>query len=275
MRSIGLTSVVLGLAVAVPLSCATVGPLMAQSRGYAPRSTPTLSPEDQLAPSQIKQPMPAAVSEPLGTSAGTPSHPVRSAAADATAKPPAPARKEPMPSASRTVIACSGPFAQDSGMLELAMIFGSLNMIYTEEKVQDAQVGVTVLYPKDPKRRLEVWWQNPNRTGLYLIDIAGKSDWTGPDGIRLGLTLPQLEKLNHKPFKLKGFDKTGVASVSNWDGGALAALPGGCKASASLRADPKASTDAVGAIAADQEFSSADPAVEKVKPSVSEILIGY
>jgi hypothetical protein len=274
MRYIGVTSVARGFAIAFLLSGATVGPLMAQPRGY-PAPQPSLSPEDQLAPSQIKQPMPAAVSEPPGTPAVSPPHPARSAAANATAAPPAPARKEMMPSASRTVIACSGPFAPDSGMLELAMIFGSLNMIYTEEKVQDAQVGVTVLYPKDPKRRLEVWWQNPNRTGLYLIDITGKSDWTGPDGLHLGLTLPQLEKLNHKPFKVKGFDKTGVATVSNWDGGALASLAGGCKASASLRADPKASVDAIGAISADQEFSSADPIVAKVKPTVSEILIGY
>ena len=160
-------------------------------------------------------------------------------------------------------------------MLELAMVFGSLNMIFTEEKVQDSEVGATVLYPKDPKRRLEVWWSNPNRTGLYLIDIAGKSVWSGPDGLRLGLTLPELEKLNHKPFKLKGFDKDGVATVSGWDGGTLAALPGGCKASVSLRADPKASKDAVGAIAADQEFSSADPVFRTVKPIISEILIGY
>jgi hypothetical protein len=223
----------------------------------------------------MKQPIPAAASDPPGTPAGTPSHPARSAATDATAEAPAAARKQMQPSASRTVIACGGPFAPDSGMLALAMVFGSLNMIYTEEKVQDANVGVTVLYPKDPKRRLEVWWQNPNRTGLYLIDIAGKSGWSGPDGLRLGLTLPQLEKLNHKPFKLKGFDKTGVATVDNWDGGALATLPGGCKSSASLRADPKASADAVGEISADQEFSSNDPAVAKVKPTVSEILIGY
>jgi hypothetical protein len=48
-----------------------------------------------------------------------------------------------------------------------------------------------------------------------------------------------MEKLNRKPFKLKGFDNN-IASVSDWDGGAFADLPGDCKASASLRADPKA-----------------------------------
>ncbi len=263
--------VVVEFAVALSLFFGTVGPLAAQPRGsITARPSSALNSEDELAPSQMKQPMPAAVSEPPGAAAQATAH-----ASPPAARPAAAARKPAAPSASRTVIACSGPFAQDSGMLELAMIFGSSNMIFTEEKVDGSAVGATVLYPKDPRRRLEVWWSNPNRTGLYLIDIAGKSVWTGPDGLRLGLTLPALEKLNHKPFKLKGFDKDGVATVSNWDGGALAALPGGCKASVSFHADAKSPKDAVSAISADYEYDSADPAINAAKPIASEILIGY
>ncbi len=276
----GASSLVLGCTVILSLFCVTAAPLAAQTRGYAPQhASPGLSAEDQLAPSQMKQPIPAPASDPPGQAgqAAEPAprpHAPRSAVATPATEPAPAARKPAMPSASRTVIACNGPFAQDSGMLELAMVFGAMNMIYTEEKVQDTKVGVTVLYPKDPKRRLEIWWQNANRTGLYLIDITGKSDWSGPNGLRLGLTLAQLEKLNHKPFKLKGFDN-GVATVDNWDGGALASLPGGCKPSASLRADPKVAAAAIGEVAPDQEFSSNDPAVVKTKPTVSEILIGY
>ena len=61
--------------------------------------------------------------------------------------------------------------------------------------------------------------------------------------MRLGLTLAELEKLNHKPFKIKGFDKDNIATISDWDGGALATLPGGCKSGVNLRADPKAPAD--------------------------------
>ncbi|MGB6550225.1 MAG: hypothetical protein WBF24_15535, partial [Xanthobacteraceae bacterium] len=85
----------------------------------------------------------------------------------------------------------------------------------------------------------------------------------------------QMEKLNKKPFKLKGFDKNGVATVSDWDGGALAALAGGCKSGVNLSADPKAAADAVSAMSADKEYSSSDPAMRSLKPTVSEILIGY
>src|SRR5580704_13444132 len=147
MRRGGAISLGFGVALALTcaLSCAAVSPLAAQPRGtVVPRSSPPLSAEDQLAPSQMKQPIPAAASDPPGAPAAAPSHPAPSAAANATAEAPAAAGKQMQPSASRTVIACSGPFAPDSGMLELAMIFGSLNMIYTEEKVQDSQVGVTV-----------------------------------------------------------------------------------------------------------------------------------
>jgi hypothetical protein len=227
-------------------------------------SNPDLDTDDQLAPSQMKQPMPGAVSEPSGA-AGKPAHPATHAAA------------EPRPAAlisSRTV-ACSGPFAKDSGMLALAMAFDSRNVIFNEIDVGGSKVGTSVVFPKDPKRRLEVWWQNPNRTGTYLILINGQSTWTAPGGMRLGLTLAQLEKLNHKPFKLKGFDKDGTATVSDWDGGALATLPGGCKSGLSLRADPKAAADAVSALSADKEYGSTDSEIRAVKPTVSEILIGY
>jgi len=158
-------------------------------------------------------------------------------------------------------------------MLALAMVYDSRNMIFTHEAVPGGgEANVTVLFPDNPQRRLEVWWSNPNRTGTYLIDITGKSGWTGPDGLRLGLTLEQLEKLNHKPFKMKGFDQDDVATVSNWDDGALASLAGGCKAGVSLHASAPA---AAAELPAKDEYSSNDPAMRALRPTVSEILIGY
>ena len=73
-----------------------------------------------------------------------------------------------------------------------------------------------------------------------------------PGGLRLELTLAQLEKLNHKAFKVKGFDKDGVASVSDWDGGGWY-FCGGCKSGVSLQADPKVSADTAAALPADKE----------------------
>jgi len=255
---------------ALLLGMATAAPLAAQQRSPAMQPDPNLNAEDQLAPSQMRQRVPAAVAEPTGTA-----HSAVHAAAHAVA--PAHPAAPKFPSVSAHVIACSGIFAKDSNHLRLAMAFDYKNVSFGDVDADGgARVKASIVFPNDPKRRLEVWWSNPaERSGTYLIDIKGKSTWTGPGAMRLGLNLVQLEKLNRKPFKLKGFDKNGVATVSDWDGGELATLPGGCKSGVSLAADAKAAADAVAALSADKEYSSDDPAVRAVKPTISEILIGY
>ena len=270
------------LAAALTLSAALVAPPLWAQAG----EQPNLNPEDELVfPSQMKQPMPGAVGDPTATpSSGDTTQqkpnesgkrPAKPAAPHTAAAKPAPGaapEKPPRAGSVRTVIECSGPFAKDSGMLALAVAYDARNMIFTHETVQGAQVGVTVLFPNDPRRRLEVWWRNANRTGTYLIDIADKSTWTGPKGLRLGLTIEQLEKLNKKPFKIKGFDQNGIASVADWDGGELASLPGGCNVGLSLHP----STQAAGSeLPNKDEYSSGDPAMRALRPTVSEILIGY
>ena len=260
----------IGVALVVGLTMLHAGDLSAQQRkpsGLQP--DPNLNADDQLAPSQMAQPMPAAVASPTGPAVPVTAHPVNHVA-NAPERGPA-AAKDIM-----HVVACSGPFTKDSSNLKLAMVFDSRNVTFTDVDFNGSKVGASILFEKDPKRRLEIWWSNPaNRSGIYLILINGESTWSAPGGMRLGLTLAQLEKLNHKPFKLKGFDKDNIATVSDWNGGALATIVGGCKSGVSLHADPKAAADQISALPADHEYSSSDPALRTVKPTVSEILIGY
>ena len=236
---------------------------------------PNLDADDQLSPSQTTQSMPA-VAEPAGVSGHQPASPAMHVSANTVTEPRAEAAT-PLRPAAFPIIACSGPFALDSGNLSLAVAFNSKNVVFAE--VDGGPIGkvpASVVFPNDPKRRLEVWWSDPaSRTRVYLIVINGQSGWTAPLGLRLGLTLAEMQKLNRKPFKLTGFDTKNVASVSDWDGGALADLPGGCKAGVNLHSDPKAPVGAVAALSADHEFSSADAAMRVIKPTISEILIGY
>jgi len=207
-------------------------------------------------------------------------------AARGRARAPAPAANaaiEPGAAASPThagkpnIVACSGIFAKDSSHAKLASAFRSHNVSYAQvETNSGGKAMASVLYPKDPKRRLEVWWSQPaTKSDTHLIVINGQSDWIAPGEVHLGLTLADLEKLNGKPFKLSGFDKDQVATLSDWDGGTLSAPAGGCKIGISLRADPKTPAATLAGLRADRAYASSDASLRAANPKVSEILVAY
>jgi hypothetical protein len=173
-------------------------------------------------------------------------------------------------------VGCSGAFAKDSSHLKLATAYKPENVVFTEVDASEGKrLMASVLFPKDPKRRLEVWWENEAaRSGTYLIVINGQSTWSAPKGLKLGLPLAALERLNGKPFKVGAFSKGNEASVSDWQGGALESLTGGCKVGVSMRADPKAAPQAIEQAAA-TELASTNAVLKAIKPVVAEIIIGY
>jgi hypothetical protein len=229
----------------------------------APRAEPQQDVEE-LTPSQIQR-------------AQEPERP----AAQPKQTEPKQAAPKPQPSAqppaqAARAVACSGAFAKGSSHLGLFAIYKD-NVAFTEvDAPEGKKVMASVIFPKDPKRRLEVWWENEaSRSGTYLIVIGGQSTWSAPKGLKLGLQFGALEKLNGKPFKVTGFDKDTVGQVSDWQGGALAQLPGGCKAGVFLRPDPKAPAEAREALATGTEYVSTDPSLRAAKPVIAEIILGY
>jgi len=252
-----------------PASAQPTKPKRKQTVAPAFEHDPDLDAADQLAPSQMMQPMPGAVDEPT--------HVGRSRAAnrgtEAVGEPRAAGRISRTP----YVVTCSGVFGRDSSQVKLAMAFQSRNVTFTQvDGGSSGKTMASVVFAKDPKHRLEVWWSRPsNRSDTHLIVINGTSEWTAPGELRLGLTLAELEQLNGKPFKLSGFDKNNVATLSNWNGGTLASPAGGCKVGISLRAASTASASAIGALPAEREFTSGDAALRALNPTVSEILVAY
>jgi hypothetical protein len=175
------------------------------------------------------------------------------------------------------VVVCSGVFGKDSSHLKLAQMFEAQNITYGEvDGPQGTKIMASILYPKDPKRRLEVLWQNEAaRTDLSVISINGQSTWVAPKGLKLGVPLDALEKLNGKPFKLSGFDWDDGGAVRDWMDGGMTKLPGGCNIGMKLAPDPRTSAEVRGRVAGDKDFMSSDPLVRAAKPIVEEITIGY
>ena len=205
---------------------------------------------------------------------GQPAAPRRQAAPAADdAAPPQPAAPKP----AANVIACSGVFAKDSTHLKLAVKYDSRNIAFGDVDGPDgSKIKASILFPNDPRRRLEVLWNNEaSRSDTSIIAINGKSQWVAPKGLKLGLPLAAVEKMNGKPFKVSAFGADGSASVLGWEGGALSSMPGGCKVGLRFAADGKAPPDARNAVTGDRQLLSNDASLRAVKPSVAEILIGY
>jgi hypothetical protein len=204
----------------------------------------------------------------------------RPAPQDDAAAAPAPARRAAprVPAtATATAVTCGGIFAKNTSHLKLAQRYDSRNVVFGPvDGPEGSKINATIVFPNDPKRRLEVLWSNEgSRADISVIAINGQSQWRAPKGLKLGLAIAALEKLNGKPFKLTGFAADGSASVLSWEGGALNVLPGGCKVGMRLFEDAKSPEAARSAVAGSNELLSSDPRVRAVKPAVGEILIGY
>jgi hypothetical protein len=268
---------------------------------------PQLRDDEQIMPSQIVKPPPAPPAKPKVAAKPKPApapatadtdtddNPPATPAAPAkpkklAAKPPAAADTDPddpaapakpapppKPAEPARLVTCSGAFAKNSGHLRLAQAYGVHNVEFTEVAGDDGStLMASVLFPADPKRRLEVLWDDDTqRAGTRMMVIDGQSTWTAYKGIHLGLPLAALEKVNGKPFKLMGFEKGGMAMVSDWNGGALGLLTDGCKVAVQLKPDPKAAAGTLEAAGSDKEFVSNDPAIKAAKPTIGEIIVGY
>jgi len=240
-----------------------------RARSRAP--APPVGEEDQLSPRQMEAAPAANPGRRRPTAQAAPP-----AAGGATAAAPAAAARPAPPHAPARSIACSGVFGKDSNHLKLAMAFEARNITFTQvDGPEGTRLNASVVFPNDPKRRIEVLWNNDAaRSDTSLIVIGGQSQWAAPKGLKLGMPLAALEKANGKPVKLRGLDQPDGGSVLDWNGGALDSLPGGCKVGVRLAADPKAN-EAARSAAAGKELTSSDAALKAARLGIVEIILGY
>lgn len=116
----------------------------------------------------------------------------------------------------------------------------------------------------DTDRELEVVWDPENDKTKIVFDIRviGKA-WKFDNGLKAGMTIEEVEKINGRPFKIAGF---------SWDYGGYANFEGGkLEGKVSIRFNP--STDEIpDYLQGDKELSSTDKKLRAVKPTVEETI---
>jgi hypothetical protein len=139
-------------------------------------------------------------------------------------------------------ISAFGQTANDPWLILASGEKGSINLHTTRKDLiraygasnvtdQDADVGegemqpLTVLFAGDPQRRIELLWKDPGKkTEPAFATIRGRaSRWHAVHGISLGTTLPELERINGRPFRFAlTNDGTDMAEEHiSWQGGLL------------------------------------------------------
>ena len=177
----------------------------------------------------------------------------------------------------KNVLQCEGAFAKDSSHARLVQAFGKSSVAFTDvDGVEGDKVKASVIYPDEPRRRVEVLWHDEKtRSRPATIRVGFKSKWRTVRGLHIGSELAEVEKINGKPFKMLGFDWDYGGRVSDWLGGALAMLPGGCDFRLAFNPWADAPDPERGKVSGDKEFLSTDPNMRASKPTVSEIIILY
>ena len=187
------------------------------------------------------------------------------------------AAQAPAPAAN--VLDCAETFTKTADHAALVKRFGRENVVVAQlDGAEGETERGTVVYPKDPARRIEVfWWDSKALRRPASVVVQNKSRWvvrTQARTIAVGTPIAAVEEANEKPFALFGFEWDMGGYSAGWKGGRLDAIDGGCSLSVRFNPDPRASA-AVAKVAGDRQFGSSAPAIKATRPTVSKLSLGW
>lgn len=155
-------------------------------------------------------------------------------------------------------------------------IFGAENVTTGAVEGWDGSLA-TIIHADDPRQKLVLIWANEATRSKLKAAIAAADPadpWVTPvmwqseatlDGVKIGDTLEQVEKLNAKPFYINGSGEGG-RSIS-WNSGNLESR---CKLSILLLPENPDTAFPTG-----QELLSDSPEVTAVRPRVTQFIVRF
>ena len=175
------------------------------------------------------------------------------------------------------VVTCEGVFGPKSTDALVRETFGDENvetgMVYGVEGIE---FMATTVFPDDPERVMQFsWWDEDNLEYLSSVELAPSQET--PTGVKIGMSVAEVEAINGAPFTIGGFW---------WDYGGGAVFEKGALADADpadgcgfwLRFAPKdeypEGTD-VTPVSGEVTVPSSEPLLETLDVRVQSINLGY
>ncbi|MFN8349092.1 MAG: hypothetical protein U0X91_29095 [Spirosomataceae bacterium] len=139
----------------------------------------------------------------------------------------------------------------------------------------------TTLYKGTPEEAQILWkdtvnFANPDN--VLIRPAEGKpNQWLVEGGIKIGMTLAELEKINGKSFSVSGFGWDYGGFVADWKGGKLAGKEGVSNLVVRLGYDynDEKLISVAEKVSGEGPFSSNNPAMQKLNPKITELSIRF
>ena len=172
-----------------------------------------------------------------------------------------------------------GAITRTASELDLIRAYGHGNV-----RTGDIELGEgvrergTVVFPDEPIKRAAVLWKDLSNNQMpERIQITGsKTLWKTAQGITLGTSLRELERLNGRPFVLTGFGWDYGGTIISWERGALArAFATGGRIILRLRPPSGLTQGALRPVTGDREFRSNHVTMQRLNPRIYQMIIEF
>lgn len=175
-----------------------------------------------------------------------------------------------------------GPISATTTRAQLDELFGSDKVHDGTLAGGDVPEAATIVLGEDPGAALAVTWdrERPATIRICFASPTGPCKWRTSSGIRIGLPLRELERLNGKSFQLAGFASAGEGTVTSWRHGELEPDPAACgqlevklTPLAKLEDRPlsKSESDLIKQLGGDKAYSSSYLPLLELNPIVSAL----
>ena len=110
---------------------------------------------------------------------------------------------------------------RDSSERDLDKIFGSSNVKRYDVDIGEGRTAPgDIIYPGTENYMLITWYQKYSRP--ERIEIRGmKSMWRTREGLRVGMSIGELERMNRGKFSFSGFGGDNVGKLKSWEYGKM------------------------------------------------------